>query len=143
MGKSENRLLRWLSKKWWTGIAAIVAIIAVVVAIIIGNKKLPEMVQEDSNHSQVESPNDSTNQTISEISISRTLETYYGTGIACKGDSIRAWNEAYQRAKNNLSENLKDEKINIANASIDFSQSVKPILTQNGWEATVVVFVKK
>ena len=142
MEKRKNRLSDFLSKEWWKGVAVIVAIIAVVVAIIIGNKKLLDAVQSYSKSSQTKSPSDSTKQ--KEVpKIPKILNTYYGKGIACKGDSIRAWDEAYKRAKSNLSENLKDEKISVANASIDFAQSAKPILTENGWEATVVVFIKK
>ncbi|WP_163173358.1 hypothetical protein [Bacteroides sp. 51] len=128
-----TNILKFLSAKEWGGIAAIVAILALV-ATIYYNEAPPK---------KLETLQIAIADSITDSSYLKEDACFYGKGTAIKGDSIKAWSIAHERAQNNLAESLSSEEIIKAKkyAKIDYAKSSMPFLMSDGWKAEVVIFV--
>jgi hypothetical protein len=102
-----------------------------------------EQSQEDTANIKIKEPNIDTKTNELPIVDYKSNEIFMADGTACKGDSIKAWNEAKERAMNNLLNKLSEqEKPNAKKyAKVDSTKSTKSILTSDGWKATVAVFI--
>ena len=147
MGKKKNKISEWLSKEWWKGVAVFVAVIlaaiTVVVAIIIGYKKPPDIIQDDSELPQIDTTAIKDTVIIEPIKIRSNIERK-GEGF---GEDMYDKDEARKLAKEMAMNDLFNQFPKVKESIIRrYAKTVKDTVEQTRfgtWKANIILSVKE